>query len=79
MTMPSRHGNRNSNSGCLRPSTLPLGHGGSAQYNFLPVSEEETFVSLKPQCQSGGRTSDLRLSKQAALATAPGPRPKSGK
>ena len=32
MTLPSRHGIRTSNPGGLRPSTLPLGHGGSLQY-----------------------------------------------
>ena len=31
MTLPSRHRIRNSNPGGLRPSTLPLGHGGSPQ------------------------------------------------
>ena len=29
MTLPSRHRIRNSNPGGLRPSMLPLGHGGS--------------------------------------------------
>ena len=29
MTLPSRQRIRNSSSGGLRPSTLPLGHGGS--------------------------------------------------
>ena len=32
MTLPSRHRIRNSSPGCLRPSTLPLPHGGSPQY-----------------------------------------------
>ena len=32
MTLPSRHRIRNSSSGGLMPSTLPLGHGGSPQY-----------------------------------------------
>ena len=32
MTLSSRHRIRNSNPGGLRPSTLPLGHGGSPQY-----------------------------------------------
>ena len=31
-TLPSRHRIRNSNPGGLKPSTLPLGHGGSPQY-----------------------------------------------
>ena len=36
----------------------------------LRVSGGETFVSLKPECESGGRNRDLRLSKQADLPTA---------
>ena len=32
MTLSSRHRIRNSGPGGLRPSTLPLGHGGSPQY-----------------------------------------------
>ena len=32
MTLPSRHMIRNSSPGGLRPSMLPLGHGGSLQY-----------------------------------------------
>ena len=31
-TAPSRHGIRNLNPRVLRPSKLPLGHGGSPQY-----------------------------------------------
>ena len=42
MTLSSRHRTRNSNPGGLRPSTLPLGHGGSpfqvlARVNHLIV------------------------------------------
>ena len=32
MTLPSRHMIQKSNSGGLRSSTLPLGHGGPPQY-----------------------------------------------
>ena len=32
LTLSSRHGIRNSGPGGLRPSTLPLVHGGSPQY-----------------------------------------------
>ena len=32
MALPSRHRIKNSNPGGLRPSTLPLRHGGSPQY-----------------------------------------------
>ena len=67
MTLSSRHRIRNSSPGGLRPSTLSLGHGGSPQFASLRLSREETFVTLKPECQSGGRTCDLRLSRQAAI------------
>ena len=47
--MPSKHRIRNSIPGGLRPSTLPLGHGGSPQYWLSHVDGEETyFVSFKP-------------------------------
>ena len=64
ITLPSRHRIRNSSPGGLRPSTLPLSHGGSsASHNTyewsLRVSGKESFVSLKPECQSGGRIRDL--------------------
>ena len=49
MTLSSRHRNRNSSPGGLRPSTLPLGHGGSPQYWLSHVDGEETFfVFFKP-------------------------------
>ena len=43
MTLSSRHSIRNSSPGGLRPSTLPLGHGGSPQYWLSHVNGEETF------------------------------------
>ena len=46
MTLSSRHRIRNSNPGGLRPSTLPLGHGGSPQYRLSHVDGEETFLFL---------------------------------
>ena len=49
MTLSSRHSIRNSSPGGLRPSTLPLSHGGSPQYWLSHVDGEETcFVSFKP-------------------------------
>ena len=49
MTLSSRHRNRNSSPGGLRPSTLPLGHEGSPQCWLSHVDGEETFcVSFKP-------------------------------
>ena len=41
--------------------------------DYLQVSGRQIFCSL--ECQSGVRTRDLRLSKQAALTTAPRPCP----
>ena len=49
MTLSSRHRIRISSPGGLRPSTLPLGHGGSPEYWRSHVDGEETFfVSFKP-------------------------------
>ena len=69
MTLPCRHRIRNSS------------NGGRARYlsfteaphntEYLRVSREETFVSLKHKYRSGGRTRDLRLSKQAACKPPP--------
>ena len=50
MTLSSRHRIRNSSPGGLRPSTLPLGHGGSPH-----VDGEETFSFLKT-AETGNRT-----------------------
>ena len=44
MTLSSRHRIRNSSPGSLRPSTLPLGHGGSPQYKLSHVDGEETLL-----------------------------------
>ena len=44
MTLSSRHRIRNSSPGGLRPSTLPLGHGGSPQYWLSHVDR----VPFKP-------------------------------
>ena len=61
------HRKQNSNPGGVRPSSLLLGHGGSPQYwIFTSERGSNIFVSLKIECQSGVRTRDLRLSKQAA-------------
>ena len=46
MTLSSRHRIRNSSPGGLRPSTLPLGHGGSPQYWLSHVDGEKTFLFL---------------------------------
>ena len=74
MTLPSRHRIRNSSPGGLRPSTLPLGHGGSPQYWLSHVDGEETFfVSFKPP-RSGTEPRTLAW-KAAVLTTTPGPPP----
>ena len=68
MTLSSRHRVRNSSPGGLRPSTLPLGHGGSPQYWLSHVDGEETFfVSFKsPRPGTEPRT----LAWKAAVLTA---------
>ena len=54
-------------------------HAISRSRRFLTIFNhhewvgKKHFVSLKLECQSGVRTHDLRLSKQAASTTAPGP------
>ena len=67
MTLSSRHRIRNSSPGGLRPSTLPLGHGGSPQYWLSHVDGEETFfVSFKPPRPG---TEPRTLAWQAAVLT----------
>ena len=80
MTLPSRHRKRNWSPGGLRPSTLPLGYGGSPQYSiFTSVWGRNILVFFKLKGESGARTRDLWLSKQADLTTAPGPPPRLNK
>ena len=61
--------------GGLRPSTLPLGHGGSPQYWLSHVDGGETFfVSYKPpRPGTGPRTLAW---KAAVLTSTLGPQPK---
>ena len=74
MTLSSRHRIRNSNPGGLRPSTLPLGHGGSPQYWLSHVDGKETFfVSFKPP-RPGTEPRTLAW-KAAVLTTTLGPPP----
>ena len=72
ITLSFWHRIRNSSPGGLRPSTLPLGHGGSPQYWLSHVDGEETvFVSFKPprtepesgwwHCRKWGRAENLIL------------------
>ena len=74
MTLSSRHRIQNSCPGGLRPSTLPLGHGGSTQYWLLHLDGEETFiVSFKPP--STGTEPRTLAWKAAVLTTTLGPPP----
>ena len=79
MTLLSRYRIRNSNPVGLRSSTITLGHGDSSQYwSFTSERKKSIVFFLKLEGQSGARTRDLRLSKQAALTTAPGYSPYCG-
>ena len=42
MTLPSRHRIRNSSRAGLKPSTLPLSHGGPHNIEYLRMSGKET-------------------------------------
>ena len=74
MTLSSRHRIRNSST--LRSEAE---HATSRSQRLLAISNiyewarKTHFVSLTLECQGGVRARDLRLSKQAALTTAPGP------
>ena len=75
MTLSSRHRIRNSSPGGLRPSTLPIGHGGSPQYWVLHVDGGggNIFVSFKPP-RPGTEPRTLAW-KAAVLTTTLGPPP----
>ena len=74
MTLTPRHRMRNSNPGGVRPSTLPLGRGGSPQFWLLRVNgEKNIFVSYKPP-RPGNETRTLAW-KAAVLTTTLGPPP----
>ena len=45
MTLPSRHGIRILGPGGLRPSTLPLGLGGSTHYCIFTSEQRRNIVS----------------------------------
>ena len=68
LTLPSRHRIRNSNPGGLRPSTLPLGHGGSPQYWVLRVNGDETFLFLSNR-RDREASPELYTGKAAVLTT----------
>ena len=62
---------RNSSSGGLRPSTLPLGHGGSPQYWIFTSQQGRNILFIRRSEWISNR--NLWLSKQAVLPTAPRP------
>ena len=74
MTLPSRHMIHNSETWWSG-----VEHATSRSWrlhtvlNIYEWAGKKHFVSLKLECQSGGRTRDLRFSNQAASTTAPGP------
>ena len=74
MTLSSRHRIRNSSPGGLRPSTLPLGHGGSPKYWLSHVDGEKIFlISFKPP--RPGTEPRTLVWKAAVLTTTLGPPP----
>ena len=66
MTLPSRRRIRNSNPKGLRPSRLPLGHGGSPQCfkSFTSGWRGNIFISFKP----GDRQRNLNSSVKGSGA-----------
>ena len=72
MTLSSRDRLRNSSPGGLRPARYLSVTEAPHNIESLRVSRKEA-LSLLLERQSGVRTRDLRLVKQAALTNAPGP------
>ena len=61
MTLPSRHMIRNLSPGSLRPSTLPLGHGGSQQYwIFMSERGKCFFETWGPDWGSNPRSPNFQ-------------------
>ena len=74
MTLPFRHMIQNSSPGGLRPSMLPLGHGGSSQYLIITRELEKDILfllNLKVRVGFESAISDFP-SRQPASTTAPG-------
>ena len=68
MALPFRHRTRNSSPGGLGPTMLPpRSRRLHTIFNLYESAGRKRFVSSKPNCHSGVRTRDLRLSKQTAL------------
>ena len=73
--MPSRHRTRNLIPGSPRREYYLAVTEAPHYTQYLRVSGEETFASLKPECQSGVRTHRFLTFQAAALTIAPGPPP----
>ena len=75
MTLSSRHRIQNSSPGGLRPSTLPLGHGGSPKYRLSHVDGEEYFFFFQT-AETGNRTANSGVKGSGANhhPRAPAPR-----
>ena len=78
MTLSSRHRIRNSSPGGLRPSTLPLGHGGSPQYWLSHVDGEETFFVFFQTADTGNRTPNSGVEGSGANHYPRAPAPNTG-
>ena len=65
MTLSSRHRIRNSSLGDLRPSTLPLGHGGSHNTDFHSWMGKKHFCFFQT-AESGKRTPNSGLKGSGA-------------
>ena len=53
--------------GCLRPSTLPLGHGGSLQYLIFTSERERKFFETRlPERGSSPRSPTVQAGRRAA-------------
>ena len=80
MTLPSRHRIINSRPGGLRPSTLPLGHGGSSNIESSRMSGEETscfFETWRPEWGLNPRSPTFQAGSSNPCTRAPileGPR-----
>ena len=76
MALPSRHRItiRNSRPGGLRPSTLPLCHGGSSQYVIFTTERgRNTLLLWNLKARVGFHSAISDFSSRQFLATAPGP------
>ena len=66
-TLSSRHRIRNSSHGGLRPSTLPLGHGGSHNTDFHTWMGKKHFLFLSNRRDREPGTIHLSPSKRGYL------------